>query len=132
MDLVSPSVTLILRGFDVNGVKVCGLALERRDAARPLMRDSGDDYASEGRPYFARNVHGVAPPPPTDQAALDDMALNGLLQRLDAALGALGALGANMLAATTAATQWCAERERPRARPRPRLDPARPTGVKQK
>ena len=118
VDLAAPHVELHLRGFDVGGTRLCGLALSADLGAaasadltrcsalsgRPVTFDDGDDRASEGRPYFLRDVNGgssggggarptkqvsgeAAAP---DEAALDAVALPRLLACLDAALAAAG------------------------------------------
>ena len=87
VDLVSPEVTLFVRGVDVGGVRVGAVGLEARGVrAGQVAHDSGDDVASEGRPYFMRDLHGSAPQPAGPTSVLDDAGLHCLVQRLKAAI----------------------------------------------
>ena len=112
VDLQAPDVCLLLRGVHIGGAAHCALALERRSLPSLLRSDHGDDFASEGRPYFVREANGAPPPPPSHQAmdeAVDEPSrraeeaasralidegegLAGLVRRLEAALTGAAAI----------------------------------------
>ena len=110
VDLACPDVSLLLRGFDVGGVRHCALSLDfavgdpqHAPASGAVRWDHGDDTASEGRPYFVREAHGAPPPPhagtagkagkrTADALLLNDAALPELLRRVEAALAAAAVL----------------------------------------
>ena len=118
VDLLAPDVELMLRGFDVGGTRLCGLAISAGQtlsaalSGRAVCFDDGDDRASEGRPYFVRGANGggagatvaaagdeaaaggEAPREASSgEAAPDEVALPQLLASLEAALAAASVVG---------------------------------------